>query len=63
MKGNDLNLSMLSNSKSKDGSLKNMQNIYWANRVYNNIKKLVFSEIKLYVLTIIMPYKCSVICG
>ena len=63
MKGNDFNLSMLSNSKSKDGSLKNMQNIYWANRVYNNIKKLVFSEIKLYVLTIIMPYKCSVICG
>ena len=39
----------------------NMQNISWANRVYNNIKKLVFIEIELYVITIIIVYGFSVI--
>ena len=31
-------------------SMQNMQNKPWASGVYNNIKKLVFSEIKLYVI-------------
>ena len=35
-------------------SMQNMQNISWANKVYNNVKKLVFSEIKLYVITIVV---------
>ena len=38
-------------------AMQNMQNIYWASRVYNNIKKLVFSEMKLYVITIIIVCK------
>ena len=49
---------MLSNSKSKDGSLKNVHaehaKYILGSRVYNNIKKLVFIEIKLYVITIII---------
>ena len=28
---------------------------------YNNMKKLVFSEIKLYVITILFVYNCSII--
>ena len=44
---------MFPNSKSKGGSLKDVHvedaNISWASGVYNNIKKLVFNEIKLYV--------------
>ena len=38
-----------------------MKNMSRASRVYNNIKKLIFSEMKLYVMTIIIAYKCSVI--
>ena len=54
---------MFANSKSKGGSLKDVHvedaNISWAGGVYNNIEKLVFNEIKLYVLTIIIVYKCK----
>ena len=39
----------------------NMQNISWVKGVYNNIKKLVFSEIKLNVVAIVIAYKCSII--
>ena len=57
----NLNLSMLSNSKSKDGSLNDIHGGYtntsWASTVYNNIKKLVLREIKLYVIAIIIAYK------
>ena len=42
-------------------SMHNMQNISCASRVYNNIKNWLFSEMKLYVITIIIAYKCSVI--
>ena len=42
-------------------SMQNMQNVSWENRVYNNIKIPFFSEIKLYVVTIIIVYKGSVI--
>ena len=35
-------------------SMQDMQNISWASRLYNNIKKLVFSEVKLYAITIIV---------
>ena len=49
---------MLSNSKSKDGSLKNVHaehaKYILGSRVYNSIKKLVFIEIKLYVITIVI---------
>ena len=50
---------MLSNSKSKDGFLRNIHAEYakyisWASGVYNSIKKLVLSEIKLYFITIII---------
>ena len=38
-----------------------MQNISYASRVYNNIKNCFFSEIKLYVITVIVAYKCSII--
>ena len=38
-----------------------MKNMSRASRVYNNIKKLIFSEMKLYVMTIVITYKCSVI--
>ena len=41
--------------------MQNMPNISWASRVYNNIKRPVFSEIKLYVITIIIVYRCSAI--
>ena len=56
---------MVSNSKSKDGSLKDAHaecaKYILESRVYSNIRleKLVFSEIKFYVITI--AYKCSVI--
>ena len=39
--------------------MQNMQNMSWANGVYN--KKLVLSEIKLHVITIVIVYKCSII--
>ena len=42
-------------------SMHNMRNISCASRVYNNIKNWLFSEMKLYVITIIIAYKCSVI--
>ena len=41
--------------------MQNMQNISWETRVYNNKKKMVFSEMKLYVITTITVCKCSVI--
>ena len=62
---------MLSNSKSKDGSLKDVHAEYGKyilgnNKEFNiksikhkNIKKLVFSETKVYVITLIIIYKCS----
>ena len=58
-------LPMLSNSKSKDGSLKDVHTEY-AKYIsdsggYNNIEKLVLSETKLYVVTIIIVLKCSII--
>ena len=39
--------------------MQNMQNMSWANGVYN--KKLVLSEIKFHVITIVIVYKCSII--
>ena len=39
--------------------MQNMQNMSWANGVYN--KKLVLSETKLHVITIVIVYKCSII--
>ena len=46
-------------------SMQDMQNISWASRLYNNIKKLVFSEVKLYAITIItstLPFTAKVMC-
>ena len=37
--------------------MQKMQNLSWATRVYDNIKKLVFSEIKFYVATMSFPTK------
>ena len=59
---------MLLNSKSKEGCPCRICKIYHAQvgfmtrkEIYDHIKKLGFSEIKSYVTTIIIVYKCSVI--
>ena len=38
-------------------SMQNMQNVSWTSGVYNNLKKLVSNEIKLYVIINIFIYK------
>ena len=40
-------------------SMQNMQNISWGSRVYNNIKKLFFSEIELYIITDLSFIECK----
>ena len=38
-------------------SMQNMKSVSWTNGVYNNLKKLVLNEIKLYVITNIFTFK------